>query len=494
MITIFKSKIVKGNNKGVGFIKIPPRYKRMIQAENQHSVMITAGNLNVDFHAYPRNYTSIGFYIPTRLVKQYDLLGKEVTVTTKKIDGFFSSLSSDGIVRIPNQQAKLLNLKKGEIILIKSTIANKIIEKYSKVNLIKRSGKQDEYITTFSRHHSKLSGTFQIKKIPKNKLDMPMAIKNAIWELNSAPIEKNKLMLFLGNRVPITINYNISLSDFAHYLGFYFADGTKRGNNWGMTASTFLQGRYCLEKHNQLIDDANLSFGITLTTPQMVDEELKCDTAQVWNKGLNLKIPKEKVRIIKTKTKDALNRNLHGTLVMKEFRQLTMIYYNKLLKQLLNKIQTNQDKQLAWDFLCGVLEGDGYPTTASRPGIGISTNPKEMEILKKVFAVLNLKNQGHLEKEGMKKAILRIGIFEIINNFEYVHDKLFKYYPKRRKRLIDRLFLTGSVKQILGKQKLTSPWVKSSLRKLGIFNKNYKLTKKGEMIKKCLIKMGNELK
>ena len=259
-----------------------------------------------------------------------------------------------------------------------------------------------------------------------------------------------------------------------------------------MTASTILQGRYCLEKHSLLIDDANLSLGITLTTPQMVDEQLKNNTAKIWNEGLNLKIPNNKVRIIKTETKEAPNRNPHGTLVLKELRQLTMIYYNKLLEQLLNKIRTNRDKQLAWNFLCGVLEGDGYPTAASRPGIGISTNLKEMEILKQVFAVLNLGNQGYLEKEGTKKATLRIGIFEIISNIEYIYDKLFQYYPKRRKKLINRLFLTGSVRYILGKQKSTSAFVKSSLKELGILNNNFKLTNKGKIIKKCLIKLKNE--
>ena len=49
------------------------------------------------------------------------------------------------------------------------------------------------------------------------------------------------------------------------YLGAYFADGTRKGNSWGICASIFEQAKYYLKMHKFLIKDSKPEFTISYT-------------------------------------------------------------------------------------------------------------------------------------------------------------------------------------------------------------------------------------
>ena len=171
---------------------------------------------------------------------------------------------------------------------------------------------------------------------------------------------------------------------------------------------------------------------------------------------------------------------------MNEPRQLTQIYYNRLLKYLFDKTMKESNKELATDFICGTMEGDGCVNSKTHSHILISTNAEEIKILKKICDNSYLKS-GIRAWEGSKNRVdLLIGSLEIIKNISILKDKLFKYYPKRRKILKERLANTGCSRFLLGKTKKTSNWLIGQLNNYGILDGKGNLTKFGTKIKKDL--------
>lgn len=487
MITKFKSKIVKGNNNGAGFFKIPKEKIKMFEAQKQYRLELSAENSALNYFAVPRKN---GFYVPTVFTKEHNLVNKKIDVTIQKSDGFFTTIGSDGQVYIPSYLGQKLQLQHRQIILMTVSIGNKRINKYVVINLRTHEHKKNEYMTIFSRLHAKASGVFKIETVEKNYENLSPTIDAALRDFNHAPITMEKSVVFLGRRAPIQVQHNVKLIDIAHYLGAYFADGTKKGNSWAIAASTIEQAKYYIEKHQKLIEDSNFHSTITITRYKNDDKD-KSKIAKFWSHHLNLNILSNSVRLIKTGTKNAANRNPHGTLILKEHRQLTLLYYNRLLQKLLKEIEFTQNKDLAWRFLHGVLEGDGYPTAASRPGIAITTNLKEIEILKSVFSILEIKHEGYTQKGN--KAVLRIGVLDVLDNLLHIKNELFKYYPKRMKKAIERFLQAGTIRFILGRQQSTSGWIKKHLKDSGIVNEKYKLTKKGRQLKNDLLEMEKEI-
>jgi len=306
-------------------------------------------------------------------------------------------------------------------------------------------------------------------------------------KFKTAALDDSRTVLFLGNRVPIVINDRIIIEDFAYYLGAFFADGTKRGNNWGICASTFEQAVYYLAMHQKLIPDATLNIGLTYTANEReCTNELRRRLARTWLENTSISVNPSKIWVIKAVTLDSANRNPYGSLVIKELRQLTMFYYNELLNHLLKRIKRIGDRSLALEFLCGVLEGDGSPNASSRGHIVITTNKNELKILREVFNVVGFKHEGLVE--GKNKATIRIGSLELLKNLLALHNYLFKYYPKRKMRFIKRFLQTGAARFLLGRQR-TAYWVMKELREANIIDKSNSLTAKGKRIRSSLLEM-----
>ncbi len=493
MITTFKSKIVKGNNRGAGFIRVPIEIRPQFKKNDQFKVAVVIKAKTIEFFGKVKDKHGEGFYIPTNLADEYNLIHQIAEVRVKKIGGFHTKIGNEGRLYIPSVMGNKLNLRKGDIISIHYQADGKNIIKYCIVKKREDTTKQNEYLALVGSENVGLRGNFKINTIFKNKerIKLSHLMSSLLRRFNYSPISEEETVAFYGNRIPIIINNKIKLSEIAYYLGAYFADGTKKGNSWAISASTFRQARYFLEMHSNIIKDSQIKFNLTYTN-NLDDDNLRWRLTDSWKKKAGLNIDHNKIRIIKSQVKFAQNRNPFGSLTIKENRQLTLICYNGLLQHLFKKILLNKDKVLALDFVCGVLEGDGSPSAKKRGHIHIATNKKELKILKEIFSIAQLRCKGYMEKQN--KATLRIGSLEILKNLPLLYQKLFKYYPKRRKKLIKRLLGTGAAKFIKGEQKSTSGWIKSYLKKEKVLDDKYNLTKKGKLIKSCLSKMAKELK
>ena len=68
-------------------------------------------------------------------MKENGLLGKEVLIQMKRVDGFSAKVSSDGRIYLPKDIAEKQKFKDNEIVLIKAIEGNKIVqEKFSKIS------------------------------------------------------------------------------------------------------------------------------------------------------------------------------------------------------------------------------------------------------------------------------------------------------------------------------------------------------------------------
>ena len=234
-----------------------------------------------------------------------------------------------------------------------------------------------------------------------------------------------------------------------------------------------------------MIYDGKIVYSLSYSDPEDKNKEtLKNNLRTLWQKNTRILLKDISVRIISTPHKNALNRNLHGTLIFKENRELTRMCYVSLLEFLINKITEEKNQKLAIDFILGVMEGDGSPNARSRGHIAISTNLKDSKILKKILDSTTL-NYG-IAKEGDNKYTIHIGSLGIIKNISILKNKLFKYYPKRRKLLKERLATTGCSRFLLGKNKRTSNWLIGQLNNYGILDGKGNLTKFGKKIQKDL--------
>ena len=485
----FKSIVKKGNNKGACFVILPTN----TGLNKSDTILIKINDYNVKFYAKTRiYYNKLGFYIPANIAIDNNLFGKTCIFSIEKTDGFFTKTSDDGRIYLPQQKAEKLKLKQNEIVLIEAII-NK--EKYSEFCQVKirKKPKTTEYFCMFNPNIIKKEGVFNIKSIiSRRQFHILILIKHLIEGFNYGSLDKNKIILYYGNRVPISVNTQLYLKDIAYYLGCYFSDGTKKGNSWGICASTFEQANFFIKMHKALIKNPFIKVELTYTDPHKENEDLlRTRLSNIWLQKTEISILKKKIWIYKTEAKDAHNRNKYGALSIREHRQLVLLYYVRLLNHLIKIIVEEKNIELAIDFVCGVLEGDGCPSAKQRGHIVISSNKKEVKTLIKVFKVLNFNHKGYHEKEN--KCSIRIGSTELIENILLFKDKLFKYYPKRRRRTIDRLLRTGAAMFLMGISTTTSHWILKRFREKEILNKDNKLTAKGKKIKKALLELSKEI-
>ena len=251
-----------------------------------------------------------------------------------------------------------------------------------------------------------------------------------------------------------------------------------------MCASTFEQGKYFLKMHNYMVLDCKIRTSLSITLNKN-DKNMIPSSIRLWNKISGVKINKKNVRMFFSDSKIPTNRNKFGTLVIKEHRQLVQIYYNALIKQLLKTIRKEKRTDLAQKFICGVLEGDGCLNARDRDHIQITSNDDEVEILEKFLESSALEFKAHKEK-ATGKVYINIGGLSIKENLDELNDLLFKYYPKRRKIMKERMLKTATTRFLIGKQPSTSYWILKRFRKKRILDEKNKLTTKGRKIRKAL--------
>ena len=484
MFIRLKSKVKRGNSSGTGFAKLTSK-KLKINLGDRVKVSFSINDSVLFFFAkIIKMDGAIGFYIPSNLAKGYDLFGKTMPLKIEQIDGFGTNTGKDGRVYIPIEYGKKFSLETNDIVSAdiildgdKQTCLLKIIKR-------KRNNKIEFMAFPNPPYSSKDLQVILKNKLSKNirptagSIDLKKILGNTLSQING-----NELAIFDGKQKSVVIPADISYEEIALYMGAYFADGTRKGNSWGICASTSEQAKFYLKMHSMLIRDASPVFELSFTILQG-----NVDSARLikeWQTSTEVDLSKIKFRIHKSRTGSARKYNDFGTLVIKEHRLAVLGFYNKILFSLINHIIHTKNKELALDFICGVLEGDGAVNAKKRAHIQIATNRNDCPILERILAVSGLRFKA--VKEGDNKFYIRIGALEIIKNLPLLKNKIFGFYPKRRKRLFSRLAGIGAVKFLIGEQPSAASWVKSSFRKIGMLDRNYKLTSFGTKVKNSLI-------
>lgn len=248
--TKFKSTVIKVKSRGTCFIRIPEIFTNKHCEGDEIKVQI---DTNIFFYCNIRRWKELGFYIPAKIALTYHLINKEVVVRIQRIEGFSAKIMYDGRVYIPKHVAQQNNLRQNDIILLECEGRDKIQRAYCKMHTREKK-KTKEYFCMFTRRRSeKIIGIFKIEKVFPSKVKALRSTFTKILTFDIVTqIQKNRILIYHGNRVPIVINSGLTIESLSYYLGCYFADGTKKGNSWGICASTFEQARFYKEMHEKI--------------------------------------------------------------------------------------------------------------------------------------------------------------------------------------------------------------------------------------------------
>ncbi len=480
----FCSSIKKANGQGTGFLPFPKDKTTMSDLGDRFQIKLSN---QISFPAKVIEYSGrMGIYVPKDIVDENELLGQRVKAQAERIDGFSSKLGKDGELYIPEDIVMRYDLQENDVVLVKGLKEGEVVsEKYSRVYVVHRPKRnRDEYNCIFDKEFYGEELIFQIEK--KNNKEFESRLSQTttaiLEEMDYTFVDKEALIIFEGFKYPTVIPAKLNVENFAFYLGAYFADGTKKGNTWAISASTFKQGRYYLKFHKLLIKDTDPEFVVSYTKlPGTSFNEAREKLTKGWENEVGIEI--DRFRIREPEGKRLAKRNEYGTLVIREARQILFDVYKRLLNLSIEKIITTQDKELAMDFILGVLEGDGAIPAKKRSHIQICTNEVQSSTLGKILEVTDMSFKKYKEEEN--KYNFRIGTREILRNFSCFGSKLFSLYPERRRRFFKRLQRRGTVKFLIGNHK-TSNNVKGWLKQYNFVDENYKLTGKGEELSKKL--------
>lgn len=308
-------------------------------------------------------------------------------------------MGNDGRLYIPYEIASGLQLNPNELVLIEGQVENLTKMKLCKIKVREKNDKK-EYFCIFSSEFKNKSGIFAIKRrLPKRNLKEPL--KSILSDLDYGIWDNYKITI-IRHKSRLDINPHIELNDdLFYYLGCYFADGTKK-NTWAITASTFHQAKFYKEMHEKLILNPEYKssyISMSFKKDQKVDlEEIK----NLWKKACSIEVESIRMRIING---NSLKTHLYGSLVIRDNRRITLLYYKKLLNYLINYITNEKDQKAALNFVCGVLEGDGSPSARKRGYIVISSNKEDVAILRKILKIANI---DYSIQKGRNKVCLRL--------------------------------------------------------------------------------------
>lgn len=270
-------------------------------------------------------------------------------------------------------------------------------------------------------------------------------------------------------------------SELAYYLGCYFSDGTKK-RTWGICSSTLEQANFYLKMHKKIIYSPKIRF--TLSYTRSKNEEInEYQLKKAW-KLFSI----SNIYFREAIGSNTNKRNPFGTLIFKENDIGVLLAYMNILNESIKTILKTKNQDLALSFIGGVMEGDGGTNATNRGHIQITTNKQDHKMLEKVLEVARIKFKT--VHEGGNKYYLRIGSIELTKNLDRID--LFILYPKRRKRLIERISKTGLWQALINNNYSGKSFF--LLKEMRFIDpKTRKLTTKGNVIRKIILKMKREI-
>lgn len=469
----WSGKICKGGGRGHGFATLPKNISEESGFNHGDRVRLNISNgidiqnLSVDTF-YRVSSRSRGFYIPIEITQNNDLLGNRFNFSAHKEEGFKTSISQYKQVIIPYKKLDEFQISDRDIIKLRvETHDGKIVEEPVIVKQLSRNNRQNEFIAIF-RNNDVEAGPANAKILDKLETLGPDPLRsseNMIYTPNLFPdghigkLEDDIGILFKGNHSPIEVSLKIDLGAIYHYMGCYFADGTKQGHAWRMSASTPEQAVYYNSIYDKLLPNEDFTYHVVyskIPSDTRTLEEIKNDIKNYWEESTDNSIEINKVKVLDAKTDGGLNRNEYGSLAIDNHKGLVMQLHQKMLDKTMKIIEDSHDRVILWKFVHGILEGDGYVAGgANRFGLGISCNIDNYEFIQRILDKLGVQYRTDTNKvdRGISNGIeIQFGLFEILNNFSNIKDAAFQFYPKRADRLFDRMREQNTIRHILGEQ------------------------------------------
>jgi hypothetical protein len=487
--TTWTRKIAKGNAKGTGWITLPLNvrkghepgkyYNCSIITETKEKILLTQKLLIIK--------NSWGFYIPQKICLEKKLLGTLVQATIKKSATIPGKVEQDQRVRLPIAVVQEKMIKEKELYEIELQIGEKLFTEIVIIKSIDRGNRnrENEYYYTIRMQKIPINteGQTKIKKKielldAKTKWDNKeeIYIPELLPEATMGKISEKTMVIFLGNHKPIITPITILIEEYVHYFGCYYADGTKKGTFWRINASTREQGKYYLRKYSNLIINFEPNYWLTYTKKNQIDnrneKEIKLDLKRYWENIKGININPDRIIIIESDSENIKKWNEYGSLDIRDNKGLVRLLHvntlNKITKALESYDLIKFRNFNIWNFLFGVLEGDGNVFGGmNRFGVEFTCHVRD-EIISRFLTLLKIHhNLNHKDDSTIK---IYFTLTEVLKNIEILHDKIFTYYPKRRKIFINRLFDQSTVKHLLKKRFSISPQVFFLIKKINQYN------------------------
>ncbi len=464
----WEKRIAKGNNKGTGWISLPRELEDSVELGSYYDLSLyNKEQVHLDLTVKLVQYSGCwGFYIPKALCEKHSLLRKKVEVMIEQSEYFPAQISANKQIYLPYSYVVENDIKENELYEIEIIVDGLAFGEVVLISKTDRSSasRQDEYIITIrlcaipKKVRAKVKFIRKIKvlssvtpPLPEEYFYLPSLFHGAIM----GQIDPNEMIIFKGNHVPIITPITIKLEDYIHYFGCYHADGTKTGWGWSTSASTPEQAKYFIERYDTLVFNDMLDFVLLYSkkpSDKRTEEEVRKDLQEYWEREACINITRKKIKIRATKHDNPLKWNKCGSLRICSYKTQVLDLHMGLLGEIVYSLKSCKNKEHLWQFLFGILEGDGSVSGGKgRFGVGFSCHNDD-EIIRHSLKRLGV--QFSVDLSRVKKGI-GFGIavsfwqIEVLNNLEIISNNIFQYYPKRRKIFIERLLYQASVKKLL---------------------------------------------
>ncbi len=469
----WEGRIVKGGGRGAGYLTLPIDLRDSVEPGCFYDLSLIDSNLETHVLTAKLSATKKGwgFYIPQALCIEHSLIGETVTCYIYQMDHFPVKLSADKIVRLPNSIVEEYEIEENDLFEVEVITKSGIFGEVVLITKIDRSNRSDndEYRLTLRLSDAPRSTDARIKLLKRvEKLSsnieeeenyenfyLPTLFPDGIM----GRLHENEMIIFLGNHVPTFAPIRINLLEFIHYFGCYYADGTRKGWAWRINASTPEQAVYYIDIYDKLVIGNKLVFELTYSkkpSDKRTKEQLKMDLVKYWKEKADVEIEEKRIKLRETKHDNVLKWNKCGSLGIRDNRNLVMEIHLRVMKAIIEYLNDCNNEKNLWDFLFGILEGDGSVSGGkNRIGIGFAFHNDD-KVIRELLDRLKLKysfDSSRVKREEGFGVYASIWLFEILINLKILSENLFKYYPKRRILFIERLLKQKTVKLILENKK-----------------------------------------
>lgn len=459
----FENKVCKGNSRGtVGWITIPHNLMNRINLKNRYEIKFgSLDNNSYSIISTPKNQNrSWGFYLPEHLCIPNNLIGKKILISITETPCFSAKISEERAVIIPNGVVNEYKIQNNGLYEIEYEINGIKSRNYYQINETERSNRTNEFkFVIRDEIPSSTYAKFQIiRKLSKpltldsNEINIP--IGSIFSDANCGMIDENSIIIFDGKKKPIICTPNIPIEKIIHYIGCYYADGSKTGS-WSISASTPEQALYYKNSLSNIVKNLELSYELSYTksindlrsNSQLIEELTK-----FWFDRCGILINENRIRILHTSSDFSNKRNEFGSLRIRDQKGLVLDLHHKLMSKIGDELNHSNNKNLIWQFLFGVLEGDGFVSGGkSRFGVGFSCNIHNKNEIINYLNKLNI--HTHYDDSKVTNNIsngfqVYFSLKEVILNLKIISQNIFIYYPKRRKLFIERLLNQPIIKYL----------------------------------------------